>query len=105
MNPLRRLYNRILAKSESDSEANGYLSYRAEWHAAAWGLASGILFALLQEPAVLVAGVGWVFTSPGDAPDWLPYPRQFVKESLYLIGHAVAGVLIGLGIRAVLPVL
>lgn len=101
---LQRIYNRILADSEADSDADGYLSYRAEWHAAAWGLATGILFALLQEPAVLVAGVGWVFTRKGDAPGWLPYPQQFGKESLYVIGHAVAGIVVGLLIRvALLP--
>ncbi|QLH82476.1 hypothetical protein [Halosimplex pelagicum] len=102
MNPLRRLYNRILAESESDSEANGYLSWRGEWHAAAWGLSVGVLFALTREPAVLIAGVGWVFTRKGDAPGWLPYTRQFAKETLYVIAHSVAGVLLGLLVQAVL---
>lgn len=104
IDPLYQLYHRILANSESESEANGYLSYRAEWHAAAWGFAVGLLFVLTGKPVVLMAGVGWVFTSAGagDAPGWLPYPKQFAKESLYVIGHAVVGVGIGSLIRLVL---
>jgi hypothetical protein len=103
---LDRLYDRILADSERDSEASGYLSYRAEWHAAAWGLSVGLLAMFLGRPEILAAGVGWIFTRgrDGDAPDWLPYPRQFGKESLYVIGHAVGGIAIGLGLRALLPV-
>jgi len=82
----------FLADSEADSDRQGYLSWRGEWHSAAWGVASAILFIVTGEPAILLAGVGWVFTRAADeqAPGYLPYPKQFAKESLYLLAHAVA---------------
>lgn len=87
----------ILADSEAASDREGYLSWRGEFHAAAWGLSAGFLAAYLNTPVILAAGVGWVFTRGigDDAPSWLPYPRQFARESGYLVGHSVAGVVLG----------
>jgi hypothetical protein len=81
--------NDFLANSESESNREGYLSYRAEWHAAAWGVAVGVLFVVTGNLWILLGGVGWVFTSgqTSDPPRYLPYPKQFARESLYMIGH------------------
>jgi hypothetical protein len=99
------IHRLLLAESEADSTRGGYLSYRAEWHAAAWGFAVAFLAGVTGSLPILLCGVGWVLTSSKDPPGWLPYPEQFAKESLYLIGHAVPGYLIGLAIRLyVLPV-
>lgn len=89
----------FLADSEADSTRGGYLSYRAEWHAASWGFSVGVLAGVTGSLPILVGGVGWVFTSSKDPPGWLPYPRQFAKESLYLLAHAVAGLAVGLALR------
>jgi len=89
--------NDFLADSESDSERSGYLSWRGEYHAAAWGVASSVLYIATGEPMILLAGVGWVFTREGDAPGWVPYPKQCTKESLYLIGHAAGVILLHYG--------
>jgi len=91
----------FLADSEAASDRGGYLSYRAEWHSAAWGAAAGLLFILTGEPFILLGGVGWVFSraADGSVPGWLPYPKQFAKESLYVAGHAVGMVVLGLAIQ------
>lgn len=90
---LMRLYRRFLAKSEQSREPDGYLSWRGEWHAAAWGLSVGILAAVTGMEIILALGVGWLFTSgiDGGIPGYVPYPGQFIKESLYVISHAVFG--------------
>lgn len=95
---LKQIYQRILADSESESENNGYLSWRGEWHAAAWGVSIGLLYALTNEPMFIIAGVGWLLTRAGDRkiPDYIPYPKQFVKESLYVIAHIPLGVVLGI---------
>lgn len=84
----------LLAPTEEASERNGYLSYRAEWHAAAWGFATGAIYAITGDETVLIMGVGWVFTTAGDGdvPGYLPYPTQFLNESLYMIAHCVAAI-------------
>lgn len=89
----------LLADSESDSAREGYLSWRGEWHAASWGFGVAFLAGVTGFLPLLVAGLGWLATSPNNAPGWLPYPKQFVKESGYMIGHAVPGVLVGIGAR------
>jgi hypothetical protein len=101
MNPFAWIQKTLLADSEAESERNGYLSWRGEWHAAAWGFSVALIAVLTGQWQILVAGVGWLFTRAGDkkAPGWLPYPRQFVKESGYLIGHAAGGVLVGIVLK------
>lgn len=101
---LRGIYNRILADSESESEANGYLSYRAEWHAAAWGFAAFFTAFASGELALLAPAVGWILTARNarDAPGYIPYPKQFLKESAYLLGHGLAGAIVGLVVRGLL---
>lgn len=107
MNPIQRLrewaQSDFLADSESESERQGYLSYRAEFHAAAWGFSVGVLYVITGNLWVLLGGIGWVFTggSTSDPPRYLPYPKQFAKESLYMIGHAVGAILLGYGIQYV----
>lgn len=95
------LQSDVLADSEADSDRNGYLSWVGEWHSAVWGFAAAFLAAVTGELPILVAAVGWLFTTPskGDAPQWLPYPSQFRTESLYLIAHAVAGLAVGVVAR------
>lgn len=94
----------FLADSERDSDRNGYLSFRAEWHAATWGLSAGLLAILTGQMVILVGIVGWLFTRAGDTkvPEYIPYPKHFKKESAYLLGHMVAGILLGILLRAVL---
>lgn len=89
------------ANSESESSREGYLSYRGEWHAAAWGFSVGLLSGVTGFIPILVGGVGWIFTNPEKPPGWLPYHRQFAHESLYVLGHAVVGLPIGVAIRIV----
>jgi len=93
----------FLADSEAASDREGYLSYRAEWHAAAWGFAAGVVAMLSGQLVVVAATVGWLFTRAGDGkvPGFIPYPKQFQKESAYLLGHMVAGLVVGLGLRVV----
>lgn len=94
--PFRALYQRILAESEEETEDDGYISWQGEWHSALWGLSVGILYAITGEMAILTVGVGWLFTRGADnkVPEVIPYPQQFIKESGYLIGHTVAGIVI-----------
>lgn len=94
----------FLADSERASDREGYLSYRAEWHAAAWGMAAGIVAVVTGQLVVVAAVVGWLFSRAGDrtVPGYIPYPAQFKKESAYLLGHLVAGLVVGLGLRVAL---
>jgi len=94
---LRGIYERILADSESKSGPDGYLSYRAEWHSAAWGFAAAFFAFAAGQPWLLTAAVGWVLTAKNarDAPGYIPYPRQFLKESAYLFGHGIVGAVLG----------
>lgn len=96
--------NDFLADSESESERSGYLSWRGEWHAAAWGLAAGVLAMVSGQMVVIAATVGWLFSRAGDGkiPGFIPYPGQFRSESAYLLGHLLAGVIVGLGMRVVM---
>jgi len=97
----------FLADSEGESDRSGYLSYRAEWHAAAWGLAAGLLAMLTGQFIVVTGVVGWLFSRAGDGkvPGYIPYPKQFRQESAYLLGHLVAGLVVGLGARLLLGAL
>ena len=108
-----KLYERILADSESESEASGYLSWRGEWHAALWGFGAVFLAFSLAQPALLSGALGWVLTAKNarDVPAYIPYPRQFLKESAYLLGHGLAGAVVGImsqpylaGVSGVLPI-
>jgi hypothetical protein len=96
--------NDFLADSEAKSDRNGYLSYRGEWHAAMWGVGVGLFYVFTGNIIVLMAGVGWMFTSPSkdSAPKYLTYPKQFAKESLYLLAHCVAVILLGFGFKLLL---
>lgn len=91
----------FLADSEAESGRQGYLSYRAEWHAAAWGISVGVLYVVTGKPLFITLGVGWLFTRGVDSsiPEYVPYPSQLVNESLYVIGHTTAVILINLTIR------
>jgi hypothetical protein len=84
--------NDFLANSESESNRSGYLSYRAEYHSAAWGVSVAILYIVTNNPIFLVGGLGWLVTraADGEIPGYLPYGKQFAKESLYVLGHAAA---------------
>jgi hypothetical protein len=97
----------FLADSEAASERDGYLSYRAEWHAAAWGLAAGFLATLTGRLSLLATVVAWLASRGGDTavPGVVPYPAQFRTESAYLLGHMAAGVALGVVARAALVAL
>lgn len=99
----RSIYNRILADSEGDSEATGYLTHKAEWHSALWGLSVGFISGVTGQWGILLAGVGWLFTraADSDVPDYIPYPKQFVKESGYVLGHALAGSILGVVVNVI----
>jgi hypothetical protein len=101
------IHARLTADSERATEAEGYLSYRAEWHSAAWGFGVGLLAVALGRFELLAVGIGWLFTrgADGKVPEIVPYPKQFVNESGYVIGHAAAGIVVGLGVRAALVAL
>lgn len=92
------LLDRLTADSEADTEAEGYLSYRAEWHAAAWGFAAAFFAFGAGQPWLLAAALGWLLTArtARDAPGYIPYPKQFLKESAYVFGHGIAGAGAGL---------
>ena len=94
----------FLADSERESSRNGYLSYRAEWHSAMWGIAVGIAYLYIQDPNILMGGVGWLITrgTDGKVPERIPYPDQFVNESLYVLAHCGAVVLLGTALQTVL---
>lgn len=89
--------NDFLANSEAKSERDGYLSYRAEWHAATWGVACAIIALVTGNIQSLSVGVGWLLTRGGDrkVPEIIPYPKQFMKESLYVIAHAAGTYVVG----------
>lgn len=99
----RSIYNRILADTEEDSEASGYLSHKAEWHSALWGLGTGFISGVTGQWWILVASIGWIFTRAADreVPDYIPYPKQFVKESGYVVGHALGGAILGLVVNII----
>jgi hypothetical protein len=100
---LDRLRDTWTADTERASERDGYLSYRAEWHSAAFGASVGLLAILTGRVEVLGALLAWALRGSSDAGDLnLPYPKQFTRESAYLLGHAVAGVAVGMGCRVLL---
>lgn len=98
---IERIHSRVTADDESESEGQGYLSTRAEWHSAAWGFSTAFLAIFLMQLWILMAAIGWIFTRAADdeVPDYIPYPEQFVKESLYVVAHAIAGIFAGGGAR------
>lgn len=101
---LKEIYNRILSDNESESEASGYLSTRAEWHSAAWGFSTAFLSIFFMRPEIFIASVGWMFTRAGDrkVPEFIPYKDQFLKESLYVFAHAIPGIALGYIARVVI---
>lgn len=103
---LERVYQTILADKESNTGRDGYASYRAEWHSLAWGLACGFLSGVTGDWMFLIAGVGWLFTRAGDrgVPKRIPWGKQLVKESGYVVGHAGVGLLIGILVNNLLVV-
>ena len=98
---IRRIHSRVTADNESESEGEGYLSTRAEWHSAAWGFSTAFIAVFLMELWILVAAIGWIFTRAADdnVPNYVPYPKQIMKESLYVVAHAIAGIFAGGGTR------
>jgi len=99
---LARLLDRVLADSEADTESDGYLSWRAEWHAAAWGFASLFLATLFWRPEFAAAVVGWLLSGQISRRELnVPYPQQIAKEAAYALGHGAAGVVIAIGLRTV----
>lgn len=103
---IKRIYDRVTADDESESKAKGYLSTRAEWHSAAWGLSAGFISAVLLQFWILIAAIGWMFSRASDrkAPDYIPYPKQFLKESLYVIAHVVVGLIGGTSFRIAIEI-
>lgn len=99
----RSIYDRILADDEGESVGDGYLSHKAEWHSALWGLSVGFVSGVTGQWAILLAGVGWLFTraADSDVPDYIPYPKQFIKESGYVLGHALAGSILGVVVNTI----
>lgn len=91
----------VTAEDESESKPDGYLTTRAEWHSAAWGFSVAFIAVFLMELWIIIAGIGWIFTRAADdsVPDYVPYPKQFMKESLYVIAHAILGIFVGGGAR------
>lgn len=86
------------------TSSGGYISNRAEWHGALWGLGVGLIATLTGQWWIIIAGVGWMFTRAGDreVPGYIPYPKQFLKESGYVVGHLVGGVVLGVVIKFIL---
>lgn len=97
---IRDLYRRLLANSESESDGDGFLSYRAETHALLVGLAIGFVAMLTQSVWPLAAILSWVVLSEPQGLK-LPYKDQLRNESLYLIGGIVNGSLFGAALRLV----
>lgn len=94
---------RVTADSESETDAEGYLSYRAEWHSALFGLSVGFLAMLSGRVEVLGALVVWALRGSSEVGDLrLPYLRQFTRETGYLLGHSLAGAGVGLVARLLL---
>lgn len=92
-------YARILADSEEETEADGFLSWQGEWHAAWWGFAWGFIAAATGHWWLLVGAIGWVALSPSCGyPEWVSYPSQFKKEMGYLAAFAVLGIVFGVHI-------
>lgn len=103
---LHRIHDRVTADSEAATEANGYLSYRAEWHSAAFGFAVAFLAVVTGRLEVVGLLFAWALRGSTDAGKLnLPYPKQFAKESAYLLGHMLPGAALGLIVRAGLAAL
>jgi hypothetical protein len=97
-----RIKDTWTADSEAASERDGYLSYRAEWHSAAWGFAVFFLATLTGRLELVGAVVVWALRGSTDAGKLnLPYPKQFARETAYLLGHGLVGILLALPVRTV----
>lgn len=97
---LDRIRKAVAADDETDTAWDGYLSTRAEWHAAAWGLCAAFIAAFTGEPYVFVTATGWILTRGSGR-----LPKELAKEAVYVAGHAVPGFLLGSGAAAVVALL
>lgn len=89
------------AKTEADSDRDGFLSYHAESHAAGLGLAAGFAFAAWSEMSLLgivygAAVHGRVAQSAGKRRRIL---RDVVQEPHYALGGIVLGAVLGAAVR------
>jgi len=100
---IHRLLRRLGADSEGDRDADGYLSYRAEWHAAAWGFFAAFMAAFTGRIELLSAMAGFLLTGHRSRRKLrVPYQSQIRHESLYALGHGAVGLVAGLGLAEVL---
>jgi len=88
------------AKSEADSERDGFLSYHAESHSAALGLSGG-WFAVVQGDMALLsvvysAAVYGKASGMGDSPKRRRLLRDVAEEPHYALVGAIVGGLLGL---------
>lgn len=87
------IQGRLLADSEAASEAEGVLSWRGETHALITvGIPLGFLAVMTGRVELLGAALGWALRGgDSDLPIRLPYGRQLIKESGYLISGLAIG--------------
>lgn len=88
------------APTESASRYDGFLSYAAEWHATALGLAAGFMVGALGSRELLAATVPYAAgraTARGDA-----HLRDIGEEPAYFAGAAFVGALVGAAVGFVL---
>jgi len=80
----------LAADAEGDTRRDGYLSRRAEWHAAAWGASVAVLYVATGNPMFLTGGLGWVLTRAGDPTAGVEgtLRRELATEAAYVVGHA-----------------
>ena len=98
-----QIHDRLTADSEAESEPEGYLSYRAEWHAAAWGFTSLFLAMLFGRWEIGGLVLGFLLTGQRKRSELnVPYPKQIAKESAYALGHGLVGAILGLAVNTVL---
>jgi len=85
----------FLAPSESDSDRDGFLSYKAEWHALGWGFAAVFLATVTGQRELVAAVVLFLVTGQRKRATLnLPYPKQITKESAYALGAGVVAYLL-----------
>jgi hypothetical protein len=101
---LNKLYKSLIADKESDTDRFGYASYRAELHAIGWGFSSGFYAGFTGQYNSLTVSVGWLLTRSADKkmPGYIPWGRDLVKESGYVVTHAIVGLISGLLIKSMI---
>lgn len=91
-----RIRNAVAADDESDTEWDGYMSTRAEWHAAVWGFAGAFLAAFVGDPYLFVSATGWIVTRGSGR-----LSRELLKEAVYVVSHALPGLVFGMGMATI----